>query len=243
VLDVKSGDRNRHDAWSSTMPRADGRSTTTHDNDPLICRKEQTMERLSTILRRLGSQLEPQDDGFQDTVPCAPCERVPVVGSSTRWEHDASSPELGHPVGAAPCHRQAGFADTVPFELASEEPAPGEPAMSGPGTPQPAQMPAHLRRQALAPIDKQATAVALPYLRGVGIGDLRQVSSHITDSEPGGTRHTVHFHNGGFVRFGHGIDGSIVELSGERITVRVGVNGDVLITAHLPSDVAEVPQE
>jgi hypothetical protein len=79
--------------------------------------------------------------------------------------------------------------------------------------------------------DDQATEVALPNLRRVGIADLRQVSSHVTTCAEGATRHIVRFRNGGFVRFAYGADESVVELSGERITVRIGVQGDVLITA------------
>lgn len=81
-------------------------------------------------------------------------------------------------------------------------------------------------------LDEYATEVALPNLRMVGIGDLRQVSSHMTCRVAGATRHIVRFRNGGFVRFAYGIDDSVVELSGERISVRIGVQGDVLITAH-----------
>lgn len=87
-------------------------------------------------------------------------------------------------------------------------------------------------------VDEHATEVALPHLRMVGIADLKQVSSHVTSRAAGATRHIVRFRNGGFVRFAYGIDDSVVELSGERITVRIGVQGDVLITALAPNGAA-----
>lgn len=86
-----------------------------------------------------------------------------------------------------------------------------------------------------------ATEVAMPGLRTVGVGDLRHVASHVVTPMPGATQHVVRFRNGGHVKFSYGIDGSVVELSGERITAKISVQGDVLVTAYSSSGASAAP--
>lgn len=235
------------------------------------------MERLSSTLKRQASELEPQDDGFPDTVPGVLHERLLSEGGLEFPAHWGLPSKSGRQPHSARLEHQSGFQDTVPYELPDEEPDTSGPRAGVAGRLEPPGLPANFRRQALGidrtpgaglatyaesgaqtnrersavsskggrvspahwalspDVGEQAAEVALPHLRMVGIGDLKQVSSHITSRALGATRHIVRFHNGGFVRFAYGVDGSVVELSGERITVRIGVQGDVLITAHLPN--------
>jgi hypothetical protein len=76
------------------------------------------------------------------------------------------------------------------------------------------------------------TGVALRALRSIGIGDTRDVSSHLVSHiHDASIAHVIRFRNGGFVKVIYGEDRSVLALEGEFIQAKVSVDGDVVITA------------
>lgn len=115
-----------------------------------------------------------------------------------------------------------GFPETVPCGL--------DALTSGDWSRNESDFPLHWRNSEGARMKE--TGVSLKALRSIGIGDTRDVSSHLVSRiYETSTAHVIRFCNGGFVKIIYGEDRSVIALEGEFIQAKVNVDGDVVITA------------
>ena len=72
-------------------------------------------------------------------------------------------------------------------------------------------------------------AITLPRIARVGIADLHDVAEHRINTAYGSISHYVRFHNGGVLRVAYAADGSLLELSGEGMTVCADQEGTLSV--------------
>jgi len=63
----------------------------------------------------------------------------------------------------------------------------------------------------------------------VGLADLRDVTEHRIEEHFGSVSHHVRFRNGGVLRFACAVTGNLLELSGEKLNIRLSPEGVIAI--------------
>ncbi len=83
--------------------------------------------------------------------------------------------------------------------------------------------------------------VTLSRITHVGLADLAEVSEHRIEEHFGSISHHVRFRNGGILRFACALTGELLELSGEKLNIRISPEGDIVIGLFEPL-VRQFPQ-
>ena len=77
-------------------------------------------------------------------------------------------------------------------------------------------------------------AVTLPRITRVGIADLADVAEHRVNNVYGSISHHIRFHSGGVVNVAYAADGSLLEFTGEGLSLSINADGILTVKPYCP---------